>query len=877
MPAPVQRVRVFCGKTMVGKRVVDDLYVHLEWIDELDEPAWRAVISDALSRIGNSAFGRPNVAKINLRTGRLSLLFYPAFEEDPFPELMASWTFPEDMLAPPRFRRYDDALNPPVLHRKELLVGLTHARRESWCAVTAAAEGLGLFESSSTIGFRMNWERAIAQRGFVLDGTKFVPLGNDVDVQSPEDQAEDSTTVRRHLTALTRTTVSAPVQMLVRHGLLHPDATFLDYGCGRGGDIAALRADGLEARGWDPHYAPEGELQSSDVVNLGFVINVIEDAAERVVALERAFSLTRCVLSVGVMLYPSEIAGAPFRDGYLSSRHTFQKYFDQAELRDYLEQVLHQPAFLVAPGVAFVFADKEAEQRFAVSRFRRRHLAKSLLQAKSVSRTRHEVGISARASGTSTEKRQTASERRFLNQSHILDAVWQRALDLGRWPEDDEMPPVAAGESALLPTTARRLMQGRYDLQLLERSRAIRSDDVLLFLVAQQFAKRAPYRKLERRLQRDIKAFFGNYASAQRAALEMLVACAEPNRLLDACQEAATRGLGWLEDSRSLQLHIDLVDRLPAILRAYVACGLVLWGPAGEAQLVKIHIVSGKLSLMEYDDFATSAVPSLRRRVKMNLRRLSCEVFEYGSSEFPKPVLLWKSRYLGEEQPGYAEQLAFDEELGALGLPVEEHRLVREELDDLLEVRRLSIAGLSLERSMRIPSLDAHCGQQFRFRDLIECGETWHRLGFPNLPTRPESYNALYDLASKLLDPVVDYFGSIRLTYGFASRELTREIRGRIAPKLDQHACHELDGRGRYICGRLGAACDFIVDDEDMFEVASWIVENLPFDRLYVYGKDRPLHVSYAPSGARQAFQMTLTETGHLMPRPLGLRRREPS
>ena len=32
---------------------------------------------------------------------------------------------------------------------------------------------------------------------------------------------------------------------------------------------------------------------------------------------------------------------------------------------------------------------------------------------------------------------------------------------------------------------------------------------------------------------------------------------------------------------------------------------------------------------------------------------------------------------------------------------------------------------------------------------------------------------------------------------------------------------------------RGGASCDFIVDDEDMRQVADWIIANVPFDRLY--------------------------------------------
>ncbi len=44
---------------------------------------------------------------------------------------------------------------------------------------------------------------------------------------------------------------------------------------------------------------------------------------------------------------------------------------------------------------------------------------------------------------------------------------------------------------------------------------------------------------------------------------------------------------------------------------------------------------------------------------------------------------------------------------------------------------------------------------------------------------------------------------------------------------------------------RAGAACDFIVEDEDMRGVAEWIIQNLPFDRMYFYWIDRSIHISY--------------------------------
>lgn len=90
------------------------------------------------------------------------------------------------------------------------------------------------------------------------------------------------------------------------------------------------------------------------------------------------------------------------------------------------------------------------------------------------------------------------------------------------------------------------------------------------------------------------------------------------------------------------------------------------------------------------------------------------------------------------------------------------------------------------------------CGKNSSYRDLITCGDTAKSFEKTNLPHSPASFNALLDLAEHVLDPVIEHYGAIELTFGFCSRELAREIRrrgiGRIAPALDQHACAEVGG-----------------------------------------------------------------------------------
>jgi hypothetical protein len=171
--------------------------------------------------------------------------------------------------------------------------------------------------------------------------------------------------------------------------------------------------------------------------------------------------------------------------------------------------------------------------------------------------------------------------------------------------------------------------------------------------------------------------------------------------------------------------------------------------------------------------------------------------------------------------------------------------------------------------------IDQPCGAHFVFRDLVECGETWSRLSaagtaalpFDNLPRAPETFAAMRALCAAVLDPVVERFGRVELTYAFASAALTRHIAGRIHPPLDQHAGHELNRKGKPVCPRLGLAADFLVPGTDSRVVARWIIESTEFDRLYFYEPDRPLHVSVGPDHKRQVVHMRLGPSGRRVPR----------
>lgn len=155
------------------------------------------------------------------------------------------------------------------------------------------------------------------------------------------------------------------------------------------------------------------------------------------------------------------------------------------------------------------------------------------------------------------------------------------------------------------------------------------------------------------------------------------------------------------------------------------------------------------------------------------------------------------------------------------------------------------------------------CSRYFTWADLIECGETWRRLQtegrvVSNLPLRDETFAAIEGLARTLLDPLRERFGAVEITYGFAGPSLTKHIHRRISPPHDQHAGMEHNAKGALICARGGQSCDLRVPGVETFTVARWMRETLPFDSVYLYGSDRPMHLSYGATPRKQMIAMRL-------------------
>jgi DNA phosphorothioation-associated putative methyltransferase len=633
-----------------GKRVGESLYLHVSALPPLLADVVQAV---AMARAPYADF---NVVKLTLGRPRLSLLSYPRFFEEGFPVLANAWTINLDG-DDAEHRSYLDDPNPPVLHRKELLLGSGDPRRPALEALTQAAEQRGLFDDPAIIGHRFQWEEELRARSLRVDGHHLIEVGDTPLVEAPPD-------IARHRTALSRRSLSTPMQALWRHGYLDGRHTVFDYGCGRGDDMAALRDRHVSVEGWDPHFRAEGVRAPADVVNLGFVLNVIEDLCERSGALATAFELARHVLAVAAL-----IGGRTawerhrlFRDGVLTSRGTFQKYFTHAELGAYIADVLGREPVGIAPGLYFVFRNDEAEQEFLERRVRSRVRTPAPVP-RPAPRAVPPRPVRPKAPAPPLPPRRASRWEKYAS---LVEAFWAECLALGRSPLDTEFAQMPELRHRVgTPERVLRHLLEQYGANALETARVRRRGDLSVFLALNLFERRRSFTALPQHIQTDIRELWGAYPRALEEAKALLFSLRETETVAQECAAAATAWRGKLVPNDALYLDARLANELPPALRLYIGCGARLYGEVQEADVVKIHIGSGKLSVMAYDDYAGLAIPLLIERVKIDLRRQQVHYFEYGD-EFPPQPLYFKSEYMNADCDGYDAQCAFDEQLRRL-------------------------------------------------------------------------------------------------------------------------------------------------------------------------------------------------------------------
>ncbi|HLY76003.1 MAG TPA: DNA phosphorothioation-associated putative methyltransferase [Planctomycetota bacterium] len=429
--------------------------------------------------------------------------------------------------------------------------------------------------------------------------------------------------IPRHKTAIVRVGYSKPVSLAISHQVIRPGRSVFDFGCGRGTDVARLAKEGYSTAGWDPNFKPDAPRIPADVVNLGYVINVIEDAGERRGVLEAAYKLAKSclVVSAQISYLASPDAGQAYADGILTRRGTFQKYYSQEELRKFIEEVLGVEPVPAALGVFYVFRDEGERQSFLLSQVSRR-----------VSRE---------------PRTRVPLEESLAPFRELLEAFSAQVDLLGRVPRESEFPGLPElNEKVGSTSRCLKLCEKLFGSFSFSEARRLRSEDLLVYIALSRFGRRPRFSDLPEALQWDIRDIFGTYARACDQGDELLFRVGKPDVVNQACMASKLGKL--LPDD--LYVHLSAVDRLDSVLRVYVGCARAVLGEVEDANIVKIHRHTGKVSYLAYPKFEKDPHPALAKAVKINLRTREVWVRDYSASDNP-PILHRKETFVPPEHP----------------------------------------------------------------------------------------------------------------------------------------------------------------------------------------------------------------------------------
>ena len=475
--------------------------------------------------------------------------------------------------------------------------------------------------------------------------------------------------IDRHRSALHRKALSRPLQLAISDGLATTETSIFDYGCGLGGDIERLCGKGFLCTGWDPEHAPEVPRTPATLVNLGYVLNVIEDPDERRSALLDAWRLARQVLIVSVRLrmearYDGQMSCG---DGYLTRINTFQKYYQQQELREYLQTNLKVLPVAAGPGVFYCFRDAKERESFVAMRFRR---------------------------GVSTP-RVCKSDALYDAHHQLLEPLIEFIGTRGRLPTSDELAcseAIAAVFGSLRQAFAVvRRVTGR---EFWEELRQVHKEDLAIYLALARFEGRPRFSQLPDDIRLDIRSFFSSYKRACEAADELLFSLGQLDQIERVCRLSAI----GKQTPTALYLHRSALSEATALIRAYEGCARMFIGHTEGAEIIKLFIRKPAVSYLFYPRFEQEPHPALKRSLHVDLGRQRIVVRDYSSSMNP-PILHRKEEFVTDQHPHrnkFARLTSVEESWGLYANPSEIG--YRQVWDQLLERYGLCFRGHRLIR-----------------------------------------------------------------------------------------------------------------------------------------------------------------------------------
>ncbi len=399
------------------------------------------------------------------------------------------------------------------------------------------------------------------------------------------------------------------------------------------------------------------------------MLNVIENPRERADTLRDAWSYARNLIVVSARLKNEARPDAHdrFADGVMTSRGTFQKFYDQHGLREWIDETLGEKSVAAAPGIFYVFRSTKERESFVASRFRARQDAPRV-------RRSHEIYEANR---------------------EILEPLRQFLSDRGRLPDPAELD--------VVPEIEQRVGSLRRALGVIERVTGLeewqhvregRAQELLIYLALVRFHSRPKASELPLDLRLDVKAFFGAYRRACEQADALLFSAGDPKAIDEACKQSSV----GKRTPPALYVHACALSQLQPVLRVYEGCARAYVGAVEDANVIKLHSEEPKISYLAYPEFESDPHPVLSYSLAVHLQTFRLRETDYGARENP-PILHRKEEFIPKDHPlrekfdrltrqeerhGLFEEpwriglrSVWEETLAARGLRLRGHRLLR--------------------------------------------------------------------------------------------------------------------------------------------------------------------------------------------------------
>ena len=153
-----------------GKHVGRFSYYHIRLAHRL--PSVQACLETTKKRLNHESFDF-NVVKLD-RHSRISFLLYEDFTE-PFPALLKALSC-DVATGSSRLTDYSRSPNPPILHRKELLLPSDDPLVPPAVKLTDRLEKLGAFANTKQIGTRNGWKAVLDSLGLTLKDNQLAAI-----------------------------------------------------------------------------------------------------------------------------------------------------------------------------------------------------------------------------------------------------------------------------------------------------------------------------------------------------------------------------------------------------------------------------------------------------------------------------------------------------------------------------------------------------------------------------------------------------------------------------------------------------------------------------------------------------------------------------